>query len=141
MYFDAVHCHIVSMTSANGWPQIVLWLILPRLMPMMLDKPTTMHRIHHFHQPALPYNRRPAFVISVCCSTATCLSRFTSTSLLLAATVLCAVSRVVDVHLGLTDVSRTVTFPDRRFPDKTIPGQTFPGQDVFQAPFSRKRFQ
>ena len=31
-------------------------------------------------------------------STATCLSRFTSTSLLLAATVLCAVSRVVDVH-------------------------------------------
>jgi len=55
------------------------------------------HPKHHFHQPALPYCR-PAFVISVCCSTPTCLSRFTSTSLLLAATVLGAVSRVVDVH-------------------------------------------
>ena len=40
-----------------------------------------------------------------------------------------------------TDVSRTRRFPDRHFPDKRIPGETFPGQGVFQAPFSRKRFQ
>ena len=88
---------LVSMTSANGWPQIVWWLILPRLTSYGVRQ-ANHHPIHHFHQPALPYNRRPAFVISVCCSTAICLSRFTSTSLLLAATVLFAVSRVVDVH-------------------------------------------
>ena len=85
---------LASMTSPNGWPQIARWLILPRLMSYGANH----HPIHHFHQPALPYNRRPAFVISVCCSTPTCLSLFTSTSLLLAATVLCAVSRVVDLH-------------------------------------------
>jgi len=89
----AVCASRVSMTSPNGWPQTVWWLILPRLTSYGVRQAN-----HHFHQPALPYNRRSAFVISVCCSTATCLSRFTSTSLLLAATVLCAVSRVVDVH-------------------------------------------
>jgi len=57
------------------------------------------HPIHDCYQPALPFNRQPAFVILVCCSTPTCLSRFTSISLPLAATVLCIVSRVVDVQL------------------------------------------
>ena len=28
----------------------------------------------------------------------------------------------------VTDVSRSITFPDRRFPDKTFPGKTLPGQ-------------
>jgi len=31
-----------------------------------------------------------------------------------------------------TDVSRTITFPDRRFPDKTFPGQTFSGQVILR---------
>jgi len=49
-----------------------------------------------------------------------------------------------------TDVSRTITFPDRRFPDKTFPGQVlsrtrpfpdnhFPGQDVSRKEVSRTR--
>ena len=56
------------------------------------------------------------------------------------------VSRTVifpDIYDSRTDDSRTGRFPDRRFPgrDKTTPGQTFPGHYAFQAPFSRKRFQ
>jgi len=53
----------------------------------------------------------------------------------------CQIScRSVKPLLRITDVSRTITFPDRRFPDKTFPGQdlsrtrlfpdkTIPGQD------------
>ena len=49
----------------------------------------------------------------------------------------------------VTDVSQTITFPDRRFPDKTFPGQDdsrtrrfldnyyFPGQDVSRKDVSR----
>jgi len=52
---------------------------------------------------------------------------------------------------GFTDVSRTVTFPDRRLPDKTFPGQvvsrtrpfpykTFPGQSLSRADVSRTSY-
>jgi len=33
------------------------------------------------------------------------------------------VKKLSDKVLGFTDVSRTITFPDRRLPDKTFPGQ------------------
>jgi len=46
------------------------------------------HLIHHYHQPALLYNRQLVSVILMCCSTLTCLSLPTSISLPLAVTAL-----------------------------------------------------
>jgi len=37
----------------------------------------------------------------------------------------------------VTDVSRIITFPDRRFPDKTFPGQSFSRTDVSRIDVSR----
>jgi len=38
-----------------------------------------------------------------------------------------AVKAIFGYLIRVTDVSRTITFPNRRFPDKTFPGKTFPG--------------
>jgi len=35
---------------------------------------------------------------------------------------------IFHTFLRVTDVSRTITFPDRRFPDTMFPGKTFPGR-------------
>ena len=90
LYLSCRHGHTAVCASRVSAciDDITKWMASNRLMINPIPRLTSygvrqvnQHLIHHFPQPVLPYNRRTAFVILVCCSTATCLSRFTSTSL------------------------------------------------------------